>query len=76
MSDIVDFRVTSFQDKSQSARSFLTPYMVSCSVTNDALLPEAVSLVPAEPGKPVTCLRNAFDIPTNCLKVNKKMEGA
>ena len=75
LSEIVDYRVTSGKERRQNTRSFLTPYMVSCSVADAAYPPEAVSLVPFGSLKQRACFEQDFFIPTNCLQVGKKMEG-
>ncbi len=75
MSHVMDYRVISFQKKNQGARSFLTPYMVSCSIPNTAHPPEAVSLVPLETWKQRACLKKELYTPTNCLKVHMNKKG-
>ncbi len=71
LSEIVDYRLTSFRKDNRLTRSFLTPYMVSCNIANTAYVPEAVSLVSARQLKHRACHKNKLNIPTNCLTVKK-----
>ncbi len=71
-SEIVDYRVTCSQEENDDPKSFLQPYMVSCGAQPNAPPPEAVSLVGAQQ----PCGAKEQQAPTNCLKVQRKVEGA